>query len=202
MTSVEREAYDLRHSTEPPMRWAVMARKLKKDARSVRRACERAEIKIPLEGKIAPPRDGTLEANDPERYAEFVTEVVGTGGRLKDVSVTAERLGIPYTTAKSIAERLNTSQIAVRDEIRTVKRDYLKRRWGVVAKDALDAITQEKLDAASVRDLGILGGIATDKLLVLQGLPTQIVRTEEDRAKLGDLAEALMLEEWGGVAFR
>lgn len=110
------------------------------------------------------------------------------------MSVTAERLGIPYTTAKSIAERLNTSQIAVRDEIRTVKRDYLKRRWGVVAEDALDAITQEKLDAASVRDLGILGGIATDKLLVLQGLPTQIVRTEEDRAKLGDLAEALMLE--------
>lgn len=45
-----------------------------------------------------------------------------------------------------------------------------------------------------MKDLGILGGIATDKMLVLQGLPTQIVRTEEDRTKLGDLAKALMLE--------
>ena len=63
------------------------------------------------------------------------------------------------------------------------------------AADELErAITDEKLEKASAKDLGILAAIGTDKLLLLQGLPTQIVRTERDRTKLGDLAEALALE--------
>ena len=173
------------------MAWAVMARKLGKDARAVRRACERAERKLPLEGQTAPAREGSLEANDPESYAEFVTEVVTAEGKLKDVEAIAERLGIPPSTAKHIAEKLRSTYLPAKNEIRNVKRDYLKRRWGVIAADALDAITPEKLEAAGVRDLGILGGIATDKLLVLQGLPNQIVRTEEERVMLGDLAKAL-----------
>ncbi len=176
------------------MKWGEMSRRLKKDARSVRRAYDRAEKKLPHEGELAPARPDSLEAKDPERYAEFVTEIVTADGKTRNVKAIAEKLGIPYATAGHIANKLHTTQIQTKDEIRKVKRDYLLRRWGVVAADALDAITAEKLEKANVRDLGILGGIATDKLLVLQGLPTQIVRTEGDRQKLGELAEALMIE--------
>lgn len=107
-----------------------MARRLKKDARAVRRAYDRAERKIPHEGEIAPAREGSLEGNDPELYAEFVTQVVNTDGKTRNVEAIAENLGISPKTADHIARKLNTTQIQTKDAIRNVKRDYLKRRWG------------------------------------------------------------------------
>jgi len=193
VTAVEREAYALRRSKDPPMTWGEMSRRMKKDRRTIQRAYERAEQKIPLEGQIQSP-PGSLEEEDPEKYAEFVTEIVSAESPIAKVSAVAERLGIPPPVAVAIAKRLRETYPLLKEEIHVVKRDYLKRRWGFLAKDALDAITEEKLLKASAKDLGILAAISTDKLLLLQGLPTQIVRTERDRAKLGDLAEALMIE--------
>jgi hypothetical protein len=194
LTDFEKAVVELRHSKDPPPNWSRMSEILKKDRKWVQRSYDSAVEKMSHLGEAKPPPPNSFEAEHPEKVGEFMAEIVKGDDSPAQIKALAIRLGITRDVASGIVKKLRTSLAPVRDDIRAVKRDYLKRRWGVVAQDALDAITPEKLEKANVRDLGILGGIATDKLLLLQGLPTQIVRTEGDRAKLSDLAFELVRE--------
>jgi hypothetical protein len=62
------------------------------------------------------------------------------------------------------------------------------------AEEALAQLTPERIANASPKDLAIIAGISTEKLLLLRGQPTQIIRTEKDRLKVETLAQAFMKE--------
>lgn len=192
LSAVEREAWALRTATDPPMTWMEMSRQLKKDHRACKRAYERAVRKMPDVGDIKPAKG--FETDDPDKYAEFIAELAHPDNDEKSVSKIAERLNIPYQVAYSVAKRLRSVHFPTVVEARAIKTDFLRDLWGMRAEEALMELTPERMKDASPRDLAIIGGIATEKFLLLKGLPTQIIKTEAQRTKLDVLAQAFMTE--------
>ena len=74
------------------------------------------------------------------------------------------------------------------------RKERLTQLWGTRAEQSLGGMTTDKFEKASLRDLAIMAGIGTEKILLLHGQPTEIIRTEEDRRTLTDLAAAFVLE--------
>jgi DNA-binding CsgD family transcriptional regulator len=192
VTEKEREVYDLRQQGLP---WAEIARRLGRDYRTVMRTYERAERKIPKEGQLeAPP--GSTQREDPEKYAAFVNELIqpGTEGGEVAVAAIAKRLNLPQRTASTLAQEIRSIYFPTAIEARNVKLERLKDLWGMRAEEALAQLTPERVANASPRDLAIIAGIATEKVLLLRGQPTQIVRSEDNRLKIGELAQAFVAE--------
>ena len=79
-------------------------------------------------------------------------------------------------------------------EAKRVRAERLDALWGTRAEQSLAGMTTEKLEKASLRDLAVMAGIATDKLLLLRGQPTEIVRTEADRMDLQALVAEFLVE--------
>jgi hypothetical protein len=81
-------------------------------------------------------------------------------------------------------------------------KDYLKERWttlsGVIMTYLLEVVDQNTgrmrlhnlLDESKLKDIGIMAGIATEKVLLMSGQPTQII-AESQQVKLDDLGKAL-----------
>lgn len=196
VTKIERQAYDLRHSPKPSkplMPWSQVARAMDRDARDVRRAYDRAARKIPLEDQfeVSPQ---SLGVKDPEKYTELVLELSHPDADKKAVAEIARRVDIPQSTAKQIAKSLRGTHLPAKMEIRNITIERLKGLWGTQAERCLEAMTDDKFEEASLYQLATAAGIATDKILLLRGLPTSIVRTEDDRVKLDVLAKALQVE--------
>jgi hypothetical protein len=172
-----------------------MARQLGKDARAVKRAYERAVVKIPKEGTLEP-SPGSLQARDPEAYAELANSLAqaGTDGERLSEAAIAKRLNLPPETAALVAKEIRSIYFPTSIEMRNVKLEKLRDLWGMRAEEALAQLTPERISGASPKDLAIIAGIATEKLLLLRGQPTQIIRTERDRLKVEVLANAFMDE--------
>ena len=193
VSSSEREAYDLRFSTDPPMPWAQMSRRLKRDTRGIQRACERAERKIPKEGQIEPdPR--SIRVQDREKYDEVVAELSHPDADGQTIGAIAKRVDMDKETVRRISKDLQTTELPMKMEVRNISIERLKGLWGTVGEKALEGMTPDKFEEAGLRDLVITAGIATDKLLLLRAQPSQTVRSEADRVKLEVLAQAFMHE--------
>jgi hypothetical protein len=73
----------------------------------------------------------------------------------------------------------------------TAKKEELARKWEERTHAALEALTDEKLAAASARDLGIVAGVGTDKTQLLRGESTQIVGHVEAKQSAEDALSTL-----------
>lgn len=81
---------------------------------------------------------------------------------------------------------------------RKYNKDYLKDRWTTLSGRMMDWLNEgDRLETlmaeTKLRDLGVMLGIATEKVLLLEGQPTSIIGQAEHK-KLEDLIPALMLE--------
>jgi hypothetical protein len=175
------------------MSWSDIGRRLKKDRRAVERAHDRAVLKIPREGEYEPSKS-SIQVREPEKVAQFVNEMTPADDSHVSASAIARRLGLPHDAAMAVAREIRSVYFPTKIEARNVKLERLKDLWSMKAEEALAAITPAKIAESSARDLGVVAGIATDKLLVLRGQPTQIVRNEADRTKIDVLARAFMAE--------
>jgi hypothetical protein len=193
LTDIERQVYDLRHSEDPQLTFTEIGRRLGKDRANVSRYYKKALVKVGREGELAA-HPGSLQHKDPQKYAKLVEELTPADGVADTVKAIAKRLNIPQTTANAIAMELRSVYFPTKIELQNVKLDYLKDLWSMRAMQALSAMTPEKFAKSGLRDLGIMAGIATDKLLLLRGQPTQIVRNEADRTKIDVLAKAFIAE--------
>jgi len=77
-------------------------------------------------------------------------------------------------------------------------RDYLKDRWQTLSGRMMDWLHQgnrleDMMAETKLRDIGVMLGIATEKVLLLEGQPTSIIGQAESK-KLEDLIPALLLE--------
>lgn len=193
MTAKEREIYNLVHSEDPPLSISEAARRLGKDPSNTSTAYKNAVRKLPLEGQLEVPSNST-QAKDPEKYAEFVNEITNPELTELNISAIAKRLNLPVPTARRVAAEIRSVYFPTAIEARNVKLERLKTLWGMRAEEALAQLTPERMSGASPRDLAIIAGIATEKVLLLRGLPTQIVKSESDRVKVGELARAFIEE--------
>lgn len=120
---------------------------------------------------------------DDEAVANALAVLRSNRGNMKR---TAAQLGIPRTTLRQWAgrnEKTTTGSTRdvpapLMDEARTKLAATFKQR----AQQIMDAVTPEKLEKASARDLLIAAGIATEKAELLTGGPT--ARTESVRVSL------------------
>jgi hypothetical protein len=197
LTDWQRQVYELRHSTDPPVPWNKMVKILGKDSGSIRQTYKRALAKLPNEGKfVANPK--SFQASNPDRYAEIVNDLTDPEKRGGEVVVAAiaKKLNLPEHTAWAVARQIRSIYFPASVETRNIKMERLKDLWGMRAEGALAQLTPERISEAGPKDLALIAAIATDKLLLLRGQPTQIVRTESDRMKLDVLTKAF-LEEAG-----
>ena len=84
-------------------------------------------------------------------------------------------------------------------------KEYLKERWttlsGVIMTYLLEVVDQNTgrlrlhnlLDESKLKDIGIMAGIATEKVLLMSGQPTQII-AETQHKKLDELMPVLLEE--------
>jgi hypothetical protein len=195
VTPFEREVFALRTSKDPPMTWAAIGRQLAKEPQSVRTAYIRAARKLPREGELEP-ESKSLQVSDPDKYAKLVNELseYGPDGEQLAVDAIAKRLNLPRATAQQLAVEIRSIYFPTKVEARNIKLERLRDLWGMRAEEALAQLTPERIANASPKDLAIIAGISTEKLLLLRGQPTQIIRTEKDRLKVETLAQAFMKE--------
>ena len=117
------------------------------------------------------------------------------------------RLSNPKASFSKIAKATGVRKSTVRDYVRRlemrptpewlgtkkVKQADLAEDYAKLAQASAHAITDDKLQEASPRDLAVISGIAADKHLLLTGQPTAIFGVE-DRRKLHELLPALQAE--------
>jgi plasmid maintenance system antidote protein VapI len=107
----------------------------------------------------------------------------------------AQELEISRQTVAALLKNGDHTSPAI---VERIKREMEGRFW-VTAARATDAITDEKLQAASALQLGTLAAIGTDKALLLSGKPTvRIEHTSVEDQEAAAKIEALTaeLESW------
>ncbi len=111
----------------------------------------------------------------------------------------ATATGLPVSTVQEYFEQKKESPSWLSSQ--RVKQADLAEDYAKLARASAHAITDDKLEKATVRDLAVVSGIATDKHLLLTGQSTVIFGVE-DRRKLHELLPALQAEiKRRGLAF-
>ena len=101
---------------------------------------------------------------------------------------TARQLGMPRATLQEWRDGRGTGVDVTIS--RQVKKGELSARYESLVHEALDALTPAKLKKAGVRDLAVVVGVFTDKMLALEGEPdagpggASIVLTPEQQRRI------------------
>lgn len=99
-----------------------------------------------------------------EDKASALTLLDSNGG---NVFRTAKQLGIPRATLQEWRDGRGVNAEVTTS--RHQKKGELSARYESLVHDVLDALTPAKLKRAGVRDLAMVAGVFTDKVLVLDG---------------------------------
>jgi hypothetical protein len=130
-----------------------------------------------------PEKGVALEQSDPEKHAQAVSLL---SDRFQNVAAVAKQVGISVGAATNIARDLEGDMSPLKREIAEIRLDDITKRFGTLTRDAIDAITPEKLERANAQQLAVIAGISADKWQLLRGQPTS--RTEiGDRRQMNEL---------------
>jgi len=131
-----------------------------------------------------------FEDIEPEKHAEMLSKL---SEPCRQVATVAREVGVRPDMAYKIAKDLDGELQPLKRKIEAIRLEDLTNRFGTLARDAIDAITPEKIEKASAKDLGVLSGIAVDKWQLLRGQPTSRMEIG-DRRQMNELLELLVKE--------
>ncbi len=106
----------------------------------------------------------------------------------------ADVTGVPVRTVRELLHKY----APVTNELKDYKRDYLTGMWQGVAVGALDRLynashSGEPGGSRTAVDWAKVAGIATDKVLLMHGMPTSMVGVVgEIRLSMADIAQKLL----------
>lgn len=106
---------------------------------------------------------------------------------------------VPVAATQELPLTLQTKDVSSSTSLtKKYNKDYLKDRWTSLSGRMMDWLNDgDRLETlmadTKLRDIGVMLGIATEKVLLLDGSPTQIIGQAEQK-KLEDLLPALMME--------
>lgn len=182
---------------EPQLSWSEVGKRLNIDPRSARRSHAAALGKIQqLEGyegqkAFRARRSDATEIAKPEQAAAAVEMLSEPKGfRLTDLEI-AERAGLTIHEEQKVKERLDRQDVPKKLDLEHVKTEELVLLFENTARDALNAITVEKLEKQDPYRNVLTAAISVDKRDKLLEKPTQRI-TIEDRRKIPELMEALI----------
>lgn len=154
----------------------------------VDRAIETGSLPVfPGPGRLGAP---SLEETNPEIFAQMVNRLSTPG---TSVFAAAKDCGIELKTALRIAQVLDLECQPLKRELVEVRLEDLTRRFGTLARDAIDAITPEKLAGSNAQSLAVISGIAADKWQLLRGQATSRVEIN-DRREMNELLGEILKE--------
>ena len=188
--------YRLAHATDPPLTEyegrVKLAKKLGVAHSTVKAHLSRVRLKLEDSALLRKVEGGppTFDQTHPDGFVDALVELSGPA---QNISRVAKEVGLSPSTAQRLAKKLDTDLQPLKRALDDVKLEDLTRRFGTLARDAVDAITPEKLLKAPARDLAIIAGVATDKWQLLRGQPTQRMEIG-DRRKMDELLGIILKE--------
>lgn len=192
LSKVYIDTYRLHHAQNPPSSKEKLATKMGVTPATIKTRL--ARIRKRLEDPASLPRGlqgaPTMDYSDPEKFAAAVNALSNPA---KTVAEAARRAGLNPDVAYKVAKRLDGDLQPLGRALEDVRLEDLTKRFGMMARDAIDAITPEKLNGATAQQLAIIAGIGADKWQLLRGQPTARVEIE-DRRKMDEVLTLIMQE--------
>ena len=105
----------------------------------------------------------------------------------------AEEAGLTPKLTSAIVKRLSRDHPGLLSYVRDLKTKHFVNAIENRLASALDALTPEKMNEASARDLAVVVSILVEKRQLLRGEPTQILSMEE-RRHMADILPMLLKE--------
>lgn len=133
----------------------------------------------------------SLEETKPDEVAELILSWAENPSL--NIAAKAEAVGLNPRTAQSIIKKLETRYQPVAAEVRKLTADRIVEMIEGKIPTLMDAITEEKVKEATLRDVVLGLGVLIDKRQLLRGEPTQIM-SYEDRQSLNELLPGLLRE--------
>lgn len=121
--------------------------------------------------------------------------------------IAPKTVSVSERSLKPIDEKSSATSISLigtGGSIQRYSKEHLKERWNTLSGRLMDYLLEKNpktgldnlellLRETKLKDIGILLGISTEKVLLMEGQPTQIVGYDE-RKKLDELLPALLNE--------
>lgn len=190
LTPREKQAYELRHSTDPLMTWREVGLAMGISMITARTHGTRAADKL-----VNPNRRSALygsqdqqrmEYRDPDTAAEVIDAL--TDPMAGGVTAAAEKCGLPTGAISRLSERLQRDYQPVYEAVTRLKSDVLIKAFERNAIAALESITDDDYKKMSAYQKTLVAAISVDKFLLLEGRPTQNINlTVEDRRSVTEL---------------
>jgi hypothetical protein len=183
LTNREKMVWEIRNAADPPLEWDQIGKKLEISPEKAFALYASAQAKTEQKAKKKGSQEGfsgrNVEETRPEQSAVAIDKLTEPfGERFKQICLDA---GLPERTTMSLQKRLQGRYLPVRAEIEKVKTADLLAMTSEKAKMIIDAIDDEDILAAGLRDKAVAYGILIDKRQLLSGEPTQILSFEERR---------------------
>ena len=187
----QQEIFDLRQSQTPPLSWVEIAARLGITKSSASSAYSRALARM----KEPTPKHRTVRKDAVEqKNPELVPEAIDLASDpFKTVCDMARKLDMPRPTIDALLARLRERWGPLMGELEHVKTGTLLSLFGHKARAVLEAVTEEDIAQASLRDKAVAAGIFTDKRELLSGRPTEII-SHEQRRRLPELLRVMIAE--------
>jgi len=128
--------------------------------------------------------------DDPERFAEAVVKLSSPAATAAQV---ARDMGMSPRIALKIGKKLEGELQPLGRVLEDVALIDLLKRFGTMTRDAIDAITPEKLEKACARDLAVIAGIGAQNWQLMRGQPTSRVEIG-DRRQMDEVLKLLFKE--------
>ena len=176
LTARQQEIVDLRHSEDPPFSWTEIARRLG----SSKSNCSSIYSKAMARMKEPEPKHPKVRADAVEmKKPELVPEVIDLASDpFQTIKAMARKLGMPKTTLKALLKRLEDRYGSVITEAGGVKTEVLKDLCSTNAYRVLQAVSDQDIATAGLKDKAIASGIYVEKLRLLQNQSTQNISIE------------------------
>ncbi len=196
LTPRQQEIVDLRNERPQPS-WTEIAKRLGITKSCASAAYSRAMVRLEQpEPKYKKVRADAVEQKNPE----LVPEVVDLASDpFETVAAMARKLDMPKSTLQGLLKRRRSRYGPVIDTAGGVKTELLQDLFSVNAYRCLEAVSDEDIGKAGLRDKAVAAGIYTDKTLLLSGLPTQRVVIEDRRQFNEVYVEAIRVAKERGL---
>ena len=148
-----------------------------------------ARLKEP-EPKHPKVRSDAVEVKKPELVSDAIDLA---SDPFETVAAMARKLELPKDTTKAFLKRLKTRYGPLVGEAKAVKTEVLRDLFSVNAHRVLQAVSDEDIEKAGLKDKAIASGIYTEKYRLLSGLATQNISIE---------ARAYVMEELAPMIYR
>jgi predicted transcriptional regulator len=193
LTPRERQAVELRESTDPPMSYREIARTMGVTYDVARRSYQRGFDKRAIgnyqnSGGAASNEGRKLVHSQPERFADIAD--AATNPLPRTLKEAAEADGLSVLATQRLARKMDREYQNVGRELKRVKTETLVREFENLGLRALESITEEDLQNVNAYQRTLIAAIAIDKRELLDGRPTERISVE-DRRRLPELLQML-----------